>query len=676
MSVSWYVRRLSAMDATEVAHRARDQVVRWRWRARWANAGAGPAVFPVRDGSCPSPLPASAANGVPAGARHRLLAAADGLLAGRWVVFTAAREDMAPAPDWFFDPTTHTRVPGDAYCFDIDIRSGPERQSLKHVWEVSRHQHTTVLAAAYHLSGDERYASAAASQLRAWWTANPPFAGVHWTSAIELGVRLLSWVWIRRLLHGWPAATALFEENPEFLLQLRCHQEYLDAFRSHGTSANNHVLAEAAGQFAASCAFPAFEDSSRWRQSAGSLLERELERQTFPSGLHRELASAYHAFVLELGLAAALEAEASGHRLGADTWELLRRMVDAAAAVVDGRLRPPRQGDDDGGVGLLVDAPDFSRWTSLLATGAALFGPADWWPAVPAEDIRTPLWTALATRRPLAPESLSRHRPGLVDAGTVVLRAGSTAEDELWCRLDHGPHGYLAIAAHAHSDALALEVRAGGVEILADPGTYCYHGNPRWRDYFRSTLGHNTLEVDGCEQSIPEGPFMWRRHAGTRLDYVVNLDVGPVAEWRAAHDGYRRLRPPVTHVRTVQLHRLEGFLEVSDRLETTGIHRCRLAFHLGPAVAGELEGTEASLSWTVDGTRRTATLALPPQLTWQCLRGVDDPPFGWYSPTFGVRFPTAALVGEGAVGGEDELLTVLEFTPVERPAELPTGSGP
>ena len=47
----------------------------------------------------------------------------------------------------------------------------------------------------------------------------------------------------------------------------------------------------------------------------------------------------------------------------------------------------------------------------------------------------------------------------------------------MWCRRDAGPHGYLSIAAHAHADALSIEVRHDGVDVLADPGTYCYHGD-------------------------------------------------------------------------------------------------------------------------------------------------------------------------------------------------------
>ena len=53
--------------------------------------------------------------------------------------------------------------------------------------------------------------------------------------------------------------------------------------------------------------------------------------------------------------------------------------------------------------------------------------------------------------------------------------------------------------------------------MLADPGTYCYHGEPRWRSYFRSTLAHNTIEVGGQDQSTSGGPFLWTRQAQSRL---------------------------------------------------------------------------------------------------------------------------------------------------------------
>ena len=118
-------------------------------------------------------------------------------------------------PDWSFDPKTGRRAPADAYAFDIPYRDEDAVGDIKQLWEPSRHQHLTVLAAAYALTGDDRYAHRVADHLKSWWAANPPMRGVHWISGIELGIRLLSWVWVRRLLDGWAGAPALFERNAD-----------------------------------------------------------------------------------------------------------------------------------------------------------------------------------------------------------------------------------------------------------------------------------------------------------------------------------------------------------------------------------------------------------------------------------------------------------------------------
>ena len=184
-------------------------------------------------------------------------------------------------------------------------------------------QHVTVLAAAFALSGDERYADRAGQHLRSWWARNPFLSGVHWTSGIELGLRLISWVWARRLLEAWAGTPRLFEENPAALEQIWWHQRYLARFRSRGSSANNHVVAEAAGQLVSSLAFAWFAESERWAAQAGTLLEEELAKNTFPSGVDREMASEYHGFVAELGLLAAAEADRAGRPLSDGTWQVL-----------------------------------------------------------------------------------------------------------------------------------------------------------------------------------------------------------------------------------------------------------------------------------------------------------------------------------------------------------------
>ena len=107
-------------------------------------------------------------------------------------------------PDWFHDPVTGRRSAAEAYAFRIDQRDEAAVGNIKQVWEVNRLQHLTLLAAAWYLTGEDAYAERVAEQLRSWWAENPFLSGVNWTSGIELGVRLINFAWIRRLLDDWP----------------------------------------------------------------------------------------------------------------------------------------------------------------------------------------------------------------------------------------------------------------------------------------------------------------------------------------------------------------------------------------------------------------------------------------------------------------------------------------
>ncbi|MFR9805619.1 alginate lyase family protein [Pseudonocardia sp. RS010] len=644
------------MGPAEVAGRIGTAARVHRWRTGHRVLGADTEAW-LPDRRFTAVLPRDVP--VPRAAVQRLLATAERLMDGHAEYFGIARSDLA-APDWSYDPKTGRRAPADAYAFDIPYRDEGAVGDIKQIWEPSRHQHLTVLAAAYALSRDDRYAHRVADHLKSWWAANPPLRGVHWISGIELGIRLLSWVWVRRLLDGWPGAPGLFEDDPVALQQIWHHQRWLAAFPSRGSSANNHVVAEAAGRLAAACAFPWFPESERWRVDALRLLDEELDRNTFPSGLNRELASEYHGLVLELGLAAAIEAEAAGVAVPASTWLVLQRMTDALAAVVDARGRPPRQGDADDGHGLVLDGQGTDRWGSLLSTGEVVFGRIDWWPGAGDGDVRTALLSALTgPRRPVA--GRPPQRPGhFADAGLTILRAGR-GEDEIWCRCDGGPHGFLSIAAHAHADALSVEVRYGGVDVFADPGTYCYHGEPEWRSYFRSTLGHNTLELDGRDQSVSGGPFLWTHHARSRV-LVAHCGPAGAPRWVGEHSGYSRRGRSVVHRRSVELDAAERELRIVDDVVSGGTHGVRLAFHLGPEIQVELVERRAQLRWRREGSVCEAELELPQQLAWSAHRGETEPPLGWYSPSFGRKEPSVTLVGRGGPGETPgELRTRLRF---------------
>ncbi len=639
------MRRLGRMSPREVGWRLFVHLRQRAWSLRRLSGRTTPS-HPSASIEGWRIRPPGEMSGLPPTAIAGVFEVADRLLKGEWEVLGSTRHDMSN-PDWSSDGSGLS-FPIDKIAYRIEYRAG-DSANVKLVWELSRHQHLTVLAAAWRLTREDRYADLVARHLQSWWSVNRYLRGVNWASGIELGVRLISWVWIRRLLDGWSGVEDLFERNPDAVAQIYWHQRWLYAFPSKGSSANNHAIAEFSGLLIASCAFRWFEDESdQWRGHALRGLSSALDENTYSSGLNRELATEYHGFVAELGLLAAIEARSAGLQVPFETWDLLCRMTDAAAAILDEARRAPRQGDGDDGRALVVADSAANGWRSLLEIGALVFGPLSWWPAT-LPDLTSTLVSGLIEQQITVTSRRPVKRPmNFPDAGVTILRAAADSDHnvELWCRCDGGPLGFGALAGHGHADALSIEVRVGGIDVLADPGTYCYHGEAEWRQHFRSTRAHNTITLGGKNQSDSGGPFMWTRHARTRV--LEFADLGSQQRWSAEHDGYLGLDESARHRRTVTLDTDPRILDITDSIESSRSQRMTMTFQLGPTVRVELIEHLAILQWlTFEGDMQEARLQLPESLTWSVYLGERDPIVGWYSPSFGVKTPAAALIGTG-----------------------------
>lgn len=644
MSIYWYLNRLRRMTPQEVSWRLRDEVVKRRWRAL---KGEGAPVRVAAPTFVFAPVDATTLDLDPAAARE-LVAAAERIVAGRIRLFERDMPLPRTAIDWFTDPDSGRVAPGDAYTFDTDARDPAVVGNL--TFTPSRLIHVTLLAAAYALTGRAAFAELAALQLQSWWLANPFLTGIHWSAGIECGLRLTAFAWTRRLLAAWPGVTDLFENSSLARGQIYRHQFYLGGLRSYGSSANNHLIAEYLGLYVGGCAFPWFAESQRWREIGRGGLEREARLQVFPDGFGRELASEYNGFTMELLMVAAFEGLLAGQPLSAEFHHTIARMADAWAASLDVGLRPPRQGDTDDAYALLLDPPGrLRRAVRLLGEAAALVGAAPWWPRTP-RDFGSAIFKEVRRRHPapIAPFPRAPRRPNLFpDAGIAFLRDLDGRADELWCRCDHGPHGYLAIAGHAHADALSIEVRHAGVDLLVDPGTYCYLTDPVARRYFRSTIAHNTLEIGGKDQASYGGSFLWLDAPNAEATLLDGLDDGPVARWQATHDGYAKEPGEPVHRRTVTLDRAARRIDIADVIVGQGSFDVRLAFHLGPAVEAHADGDGFALAWQAHGRRYTGRLTLPTALGWQVHRGATDPMLGWYSSAFNEKEPSTSLIGSG-----------------------------
>ena len=406
----------------------------------------------------------------------------------------------------------------------------------KSVWELNRHQHLVVLAQAYLLTRESRNVDEICAQLESWITANPFHRGTNWASALEVALRALSWIWIDHYVgRKMPAAF-----RARWLHMLYLHGCHLANNLSIYYSSNNHLVGEALALHALGLYFSGLPRAGHWEQLGARVMREQMDRQIRADGSSFEQSTYYQVYLLDMfALHAALASP--GPRYQAK----LKQMAEFLHALAGPSGRLPLLGDDDGGCMLLGPIKRPGRegnWQSRL----------------------------------------------FPDAGLAVMTCGDTQ-----AIVDAGPFGALN-AGHSHSDTLSIVLRSGSADILIDPGTYTYTGEPEWREWFRGTRAHNTVCIDGRDQAVPRGPFRWTdKPEVTILDWSTS-DESDILVAECRYAGF-------IHRRRVEFRKPDVFLITDDLSGPPGLHEVEQMWHLGsPEARAHLvlpDDAELTTSW-------------------------------------------------------------------------------
>jgi len=147
--------------------------------------------------------------------------------------------------------------------------------------------------------------------------------------------------------------------------------------------------------------------------------------------------------------------------------------------------------------------------------------------------------------------------------------------------VDCGPVGPDYQPGHAHCDTLSYELCVDGQRVVVDAGTHSY-GRDELRDYVRRTGSHNTVALDGAEQSEIWGAFRVGRRARP-LRPLLSAWQGDRLLFSGAHDGYRHLPDMPVHERRIVMV-VAGRWEVRDLISGNagGRHQALSCIHLDP----------------------------------------------------------------------------------------------
>jgi len=532
---------------------------------------------------------------------------------------------LADDNPWHRDPVTNNTWPT-KFWTQIDIRDGRTIGGVKWVWEINRHHHMVTLAKSSLLSGDNRYAAHAVNQLIDWIQMNPVNIGVNWTSPLELSIRIINWIWLLSLIRN----SDVLDPDSFFVIIKSIAQQanHISRNLSLYSSANNHLIGEAAGLAITGMSFPWLPSAQKWRDTGLKILLEQIEEQISEDGVHKEQAIHYLGFVLEFYILTILIAKAN-QEIISDEWnDRLSSAYNFLSQIMDADGNVPSIGDsDDGYVLILSQRNDFNPYQSHLATAAAIFNNQDYRYISQHWDEKSH-WLlgniGYQSYLKLTNESDQKKSTVFPYGGYCVMRSS-----QCYFVFDFGPLGYLSTAAHGHADALSFTLSLEGSPIFIDPGTYAYQEGYDWRTYFRSTAAHNTIEIDGRDQSEMLGTFLWGRKARTKmLHWSTNLDYDIAI---AEHDGYKH--NGVIHRRTIIFSK-KDFIIIVDDLLGKGEHNCSQFWHF-PAEC-ELDMMNEMIKAKVSNK---SIFLIPIEIDENAKRmlykGNYSPIQGWVSPRYG-----------------------------------------
>ena len=461
------------------------------------------------------------------------------------------------------------------------------------------------LAQALRETGDHKYLRSWERLVRSWIDQVP----VGLDTSDVTGRRVQNWVYAWNLFASSPGFTGLAEGLEGQIIASIAQQ--IDHLRNRLTPERNHRTLELYALFITALALPEVDRDGGLLDFAITELHRNLMTDIRPDGVHRESSTHYHMTVLRSFLGARENARRFGLALPDGYDERLKRACEFAAHC----HRP------DGMIPALSDS-DTGSYKDLLELAASIFSRPDF------------LYVATAGERGVVPRKRFASFP---DGGYFTERSGwgegpYSFGDERYLIFDCGP---LGDGGHGHYDLLNVEIAAQGRPLIIDPGRYTYSEQaPNWRRWFKSTAAHNTVTVDGLDQTpyrrgkpkgqIAQGRFI-KRLSAPGFDVLCGEATSPAYE--------------VIHTRRIFFIAGEYWI-IADRLHGTRPHRFDLRFHLSP----ESEGGVVIEEQGDNRVARTEECAL----VFHSVSEINVEQ-GWYAPAYGIKH-SAPVVSVGVDG--------------------------
>lgn len=465
---------------------------------------------------------------------------------------------------------TNNSWPQEPCTYSIPTSHRVDIGDIRTNWELNRHFQFSALAKNYYLTGDCQHLDELKNLFNHWNDHNLFLHGVEWTSAMELAIRVNSWVYTYAFLKK---AFEKYQKKDQELL-CRINQgvlvmtNYIIHHRARFSSANNHLIVEmyAVGLVGIICSY------NPWEKLAIKILTEELPRQNYCDGVNKEMSLHYQSFIMEAyGLLLLLMEK--NHIDRPVVWsKYLVPMSEFLADSCGSFGETVVFGDNDEGKLLDLLGQPMNHYRYVLDLMSCLLEKR----YSNLEQCHENLFWIIPDKVIHTSRKKEHYYPKLIccykEGGYTFLRS---KDKRILIGMDHAELGYGPIAAHGHADALSFQMFMDGIPIFVDPGTYNYHVTPGDRDRFRSSACHNTLTVNGENQAEMLGPFLWGKRPATKLTEIKDEDDKITLSLQTEYSS-------LWHKRTISFNYIDA-LEIYDTVKASKEqHELSQSFMLNP----------------------------------------------------------------------------------------------
>lgn len=494
-------------------------------------------------------------------------------------------------------------------------------RDIKFIWEPARFAWATILARAYALGADERYAAAFWQFTEEFARHNPPNQGPQWASAQEVALRLIHIAFSYSLLERSAESTP---ERKQFLAAfLAAHAERLPASLSYAKAQNNnHLISEALGLCTAALLLPGHSKAAQWQRLGWRCINAAYPRQVYEDGRYIQNSLNYQRLILQCGIWAEFLSRAGGKTLKPNTLEALARASHYVFEAMDPLTgKVPNLGHNDGARLLPISTAAYQDYRPEMQAAGRLFLGQQLFEQGPWDELSK--W--------LLPENLE------VKTRSLPKQALRITGKHSWASLHAVKHHH----PPSHADQLHTELWWQGHAVAQDAGTYLYNEAPPWENSLAGVDSHNTVMINQQDQMLRATRFLY-------LDWA-QADVFSVSTDQivAAHNGYAKLG--FTHQRQLRYLGADSY-EVLDDIHNPQHKSCSARLHwLLPDWPWTFKDNGLNLDGP--GVRVQLNLISVEEMqislvrAGKLLHGSDStaPNRGWVSPTYGVKLPALSL---------------------------------